>query len=92
MPAVNPFPGIYADLQQESLDVQAAFGNAEVELVGAAAATTYFLEIVFNSTEGHILRISDNAQVSVLPDAEQLRLYPQLGALFNLAMRNLLNP
>jgi hypothetical protein len=92
MPAVNPFPGIYADLQQESLDVQAAFGNAEVELVGAAAATTYFLEIVFDSTAGHILRISDNAQVSTLSDAEQLRLYPQLGGLFNLAMRNLLNP
>jgi hypothetical protein len=91
MPAPNnPFPTIANDLAQESLDVLAAFSNAETELVGQGAQPATFLELAFDGT--YINRIFDNAQVLTLSDSEQLRLYPQLFGLFNLAMRNKLYP
>ena len=92
MPAPNdPFPSIAIDLYQESLDVLAAFTNAETELLAQAALGATFLEITYDGS-GIISRIFDNAQVSTLSDPEQLRLYPQLVGLFNLALRNKLYP
>jgi hypothetical protein len=81
---------IAANLTAESVDILAAWGDARSELVSQGAPETYFLEI--NFTGGRIKRTFDDVQVDTLADAEQLRLYPQLGGLFNLAMRNLLYP
>lgn len=86
----NPYPTIYADLAQESLDASAAFANAQAELGTQGATDVYFLELVFEG--GKIKRAWDGAQVLGLDPAEQFRLWYQLGGLFNLAMRNLLNP
>lgn len=92
MPApVNPFPNIFLDLNQEALDVLAAFTNAETELVSNSAPFIGFLELQYNGS-GSILRAWDGTQVSLLPDSEQYRLYAQLGGLFNAAMRALLYP
>jgi hypothetical protein len=77
-------------LTAESVDIAAAWGDARTELNSQGAPETYFLEI--NFTGGRIKRTFDDAQVSGLSAAEQYRLYPQLGGLFNLAMRNLLYP
>jgi hypothetical protein len=91
MPApANPYPTIYTELAQESLDASAAFLNAQTELNTQAAPDVYFLELIY--TGGKIFRAWDSAQVTSLAPAEQFRLLPQLGGLFNLAMRNLLNP
>ena len=88
---VNPFPNIELDLSQEALDILAAFTNAETELLSNSAPAIGFLELQYSGS-GSILRAFDSAQVSTLPDSEQLRLYPQLGGLFNAAMRALLYP
>jgi hypothetical protein len=79
---------IAADLTAESADILAAFTDATTELSTQGAPTTYFLEIYWDTSR--IKRVFDDARVNTLPAAEQLRLYPQLGGLFNLAMRNLL--
>jgi hypothetical protein len=81
---------IATNLTAESVDITAAWSDARSELVSRGAPETYFLEI--NFTAGRIKRTFDDQQVSALPASEQLRLYPQLGGLFNLAMRNLLYP
>jgi hypothetical protein len=81
---------IAADLTAESVDIAAAWGDAQSELATQGAPVTYFLEIYWDT--GRIKRIFDDARMTSLPAAEQLRLYPQLGGLFNLAMRNLLYP
>ena len=81
---------IASDLTAESVDILAAWSAAQTELVTQGAPVTYFLEIYWDSAR--IKRIFDDARVNTLPAAEQLRLYPQLGGLFNLAMRNLLYP
>jgi hypothetical protein len=81
---------IAADLTAESVDIAAAWVDARTELITQGAPDTYFLEINFAGTR--IRRTFDGASVNALPAAEQLRLYPQLGGLFNLAMRNLLYP
>jgi hypothetical protein len=81
---------IASDLTAESVDILAAFTAAQIELATQGAPVTYFLEIYWDT--GRIKRIFDDARVDSLPAAEQLRLYPQLGGLFNLAMRNLLYP
>jgi hypothetical protein len=81
---------IATDLTAESVDILAAWDDARAELITQGAPDTYFLEI--NFTGGRVRRTFDNAAVNSLSQAEQLRLYPQLGGLFNLAMRNLLYP
>jgi hypothetical protein len=81
---------IASDLTSESVDILAAFTDAQAELGTKGAPDTYFLEINFSSSR--VRRNLDNARVDGLSQAEQLRLYPQLGGLFNLAMRNLLYP
>ncbi len=81
---------IASDLTAESVDILSAFADARTELITQGAGDTYFLEI--NFTSGRIKRTFDDVEVISLPQAEQLRLYPQLGGLFNLAMRNLLYP
>jgi len=86
----NPYSIIATDLTTESVDIFNAWGNAETELASQGAPITGFLEISWNSS--NIVRNFDNATVSSLSQAEQYRLYPQLGGLFNLAMRNLLYP
>ena len=92
MPApVNPFPNIALDLSQESLDVLAAFTNAETELVSNFAPPIGFLELQYNGS-GSIIRAYDGLQVSSLQQSEQYRLHAQLGGLFNAAMRALLYP
>lgn len=87
MPA-NPFPTIATDLTIESGDVLAAFTNATIELNAQSATDTFFLEICYSG--GKILRTYDGQQINGLPADEQLRLYPQLFGLFNLAMKNVL--
>ena len=86
----NPYPTIYTDLAQESLDASAAFSNAEAEMGTQGAPATCFLELKWNGIR--IVRSWDDSRVSSLPPNEQFRLYRQLGGLFNLAMRTLLNP
>lgn len=86
----NPYPTIYGDLAQESLDASAAFSNAETVLGTQVAPATCFLELTWNGTR--IVRSWDSIRVTALPPNEQFRLYAQLGGLFNLAMRTLLNP
>ncbi|NCX93776.1 MAG: hypothetical protein EBX40_03770 [Gammaproteobacteria bacterium] len=86
----NPYPTIASNLNQESIDVLAAFTNAETELNTYSASSVRFLEIEYNGIR--ILRIWDGSQVSGLPSSEQYRLYSQLGGLFNLAMRTMLYP
>jgi len=81
---------IAADLTAESVDILAAWDDARTELITQGAPQTYFLEIYFDTSR--IKRTFDGAAVNSLSQAEQLRLYPQLGGLFNLAMRNLLYP
>ena len=81
---------IASDLTAESVDIAAAWPAARAELITQGAPQTYFLEIYFDTSR--IKRTFDGAAVDGLPAAEQLRLYPQLGGLINLAMRNLLYP
>ncbi len=81
---------IAGQLTAESVDILSAFADARTELITQGAGDTYFLEI--NYTSSRIKRTFDDVEVISLSDAEQLRLYPQLGGLFNLAMRNLLYP
>lgn len=87
----NPYPTIATNLTTESTDILAAFNEAATELATQGAPQTAFLEIEWNGAS-RVLRIFDGANVAGLSQAEQLRLYPQLGGLFNLAMRNLLYP
>ena len=81
---------IATDLTAQSVDILDAFGDAQTELQSQSAPETYFLEIGFIG--GKIQRVWDGQQITSLSSAEQLRLYPQLGGLFNLAIRNLLYP
>lgn len=88
---VNPYSTIATNLIAEEADIIASWGNAETELILQVAPATSFLEIQWDGISS-IIRIFDSVQVSSLAQSEQLRLYPQLGGLFNLAMRNLLYP
>ena len=88
MPA-NPYPTIATNLTTEESNIIASWGFAETELQSQGAPATEFLEIRWDGGSS-ILRVFDNAPVSSLLQSEQYRLYPQLGGLFNLAMRNLL--
>ena len=87
----NPYPTIATNLTTESTDILAAFTDAATELASQGAPQTLFLEIEWTGAT-RIVRIFDGVNVAALSQAEQLRLYPQLGGLFNLAMRNLLYP
>jgi hypothetical protein len=86
----NPYPQIATNLTTEESNIIASWGFAENELNSQTAPATCFLEIQWDGAA--IIRIFDGSAVSSLSQAEQLRLYPQLGGLFNLAMRNLLYP
>ena len=86
----NPYPTIATELTSQSVDVLLAFTQASAELNAQGCPDTYFLEI--GLAGGKIVRLWDGVQVNSLSSAEQWRLYPQLGGLFNLAMRNLLYP
>ena len=88
----NPYTTIATNLSTEQNEILAAFSNAETELNSQGAPQTGFLEIYWNPGSVEIQRLFDNARVAGLSDAEQLRLYPQLGGLFNAAMRALLYP
>jgi hypothetical protein len=90
MPA-NPYTQIATNLTTEESNILASWGFAEAELASQSAPATAFLEIQWDGTTA-ISRVFDNAQISTLAQSEQLRLYPQLGGLFNLAMRNKLYP
>jgi hypothetical protein len=90
MPA-NPYPQIATNLTTEESNIIASWGFAEAELTSQAAPATEFLEIRWDGGTS-IVRVFDSVSVSTLSQSEQLRLYPQLGGLFNLAMRNLLYP
>lgn len=87
---LNPYPTIATNLTTEESNITSAWGSAETELAAQIAPATPFLEIQWDGSA--ITRIFDSVQVSTLAQSEQLRLYPQLGGLFNLAMRNLLYP
>lgn len=89
MPA-NPYQIAAIDLTAESNLILVAFTDAQAELNSQGAPEAVFLEIGY--VGGKIIRNWDNAQVNSLSAAEQFRLYPQLGGLFNLAMRKLLYP
>jgi len=91
MPA-NPYPTIATNLTVEEADIAVSWGYAAAELVSQAAPDTIFLEIKFSVGAGAILREFDGVAINTLALSEQLRLYPQLGGLFNLAMRNKLYP
>ena len=86
----NPYTDIASALNSEQGIILSAFSNAEAELSANAAPQTAFLEIYWDGIR--IVRIVDAQQVSGLAAAEQYRLYPQLGGLFNAAMRALLYP
>jgi hypothetical protein len=88
MPA-NPYPTIATNLTTEESNIIASWGFAETELQSQGAPATEFLEIRWDGGSS-IVRVFDGSAVSSLLQSEQLRLYPQLGGLFNLAMRNLL--
>lgn len=88
----NPYTDIAIDLNDEQAVISTAFGNAEFELLAQGAPQTGFLEIYWNTSSNQIQRLYDNVQVSTLSASEQYRLYPQLGGLFNAAMRALLYP
>jgi len=89
---VNPYPTIYSNLSQQSLDILAAFTNAGTELnsIGVTAVVLY-LEIYYDGG-GNIRRRWDDTRVNVLPNIEQLRLFPQLGGLFIEASKVILYP
>lgn len=86
----NPYSTIATNLNAEQTVILAAFNNAETELNSNGAPSTIFLELYWDGTK--IARVFDGAQVSALAASEQYRLYPQLGGLFNAAMRELLYP
>lgn len=88
----NPYSTITTNLNAEQAEILAAFGNAEAELLAQGAPQTGFLEIYWNTSSNQIQRLYDNAQVSTLDASEQYRLYPQLGGLFNAAIRALIYP
>lgn len=88
----NIYIAIATDLANQSAEILAAFTNAEQELTTQGAPQTVFLEIYFTGGTGTIRRIWDDTDVSSLSASEQLRLYPQLGGLFNLTMKQLLYP
>jgi hypothetical protein len=91
MPA-NPYPTIATNLTTEESNIASSWSQAANELLSQSAPDTIFLEIKFSSAAGAILREFDGTPVTSLALSEQLRLYPQLGGLFNLAMRNKLYP
>ena len=91
MPA-NPYSTIAINLTTEHNDIIASWSNAETELAAQGAPQAEFLEIKWDGGGGKIRRVFDNAPMTSLSEAEQFRLYPQLGGLFNLAMRTLLYP
>lgn len=87
---VDPYPSMFATLDQESLDILAAFANAEAALSSNSGAAVSFLELTYSA--GVISRSFDSSAVTSLSDAEQLRLFPQLAGLFNLSIRTALYP
>ena len=89
---VNPYPTIYGDLSQQSLDILAAFTNAGTELQTAGVTTVViYLEIYYDGS-GNIRRRWDDTRVNALSNIEQLRLFPQLGGLFIEASKVTLYP
>ena len=86
----NPYPTIATNLTAQSVDVLAAFTNAQAELGAQGCADATFLEIGYLA--GKIVRLWDGAQINSLTPGEQWNFYPQLGGLFNLAMNNKLYP
>jgi hypothetical protein len=85
-----PFADYVTALQDEQTAIQGEWTDAQTVLNSNGAPDTVYLEIKFEG--GKIVRTSDGAQVSSLPDSEKLRLNPQLNGLFKLAMHNLLLP
>jgi len=89
---VNPYPTIYGDLFQQSLDILAAFTNAGTELQTAGVTiVVLYLEIYYDGS-GSIRRRWDDVRVNTLSNIEQLRLFPQLGGLFIEASKVILYP
>jgi hypothetical protein len=89
---VNPYPTIYGDLFQQSLDILAAFTNAGNELQTAGVTiVVLYLEIYYDGS-GVIRRRFDDERISTLSNIEQLRLFPQLGGLFIEASKVILYP
>ena len=86
----NPYTQIATNLNAEQAVILSAFTDAENELQANFAPQIGFLELQFDGVR--VLRAWDGAQVSSLSQAEQYRLYPQLGGIFNAAMRALLYP
>lgn len=86
----NPYPSIATNLTAESVDVLAAFTDAATELANQGAPSIGFLELQYDGSR--ILRAWDGQRVDTLSQAEQYRLYQQLGGLFNAALRALLYP
>jgi hypothetical protein len=86
----NPYPSQYGLLVDEQTAVLQAFTNAEGQLFLTGSAQVNFLEIYFDGS--NIYRRSDAQLVTSLPQAEQYRLYKQLGGLFNASNRLTLYP
>jgi hypothetical protein len=87
----NPYPSQYGLLVDEQTSILQAFANAEAQLsITTTSAPVNFLEIYFDGT--NILRRSDGQLVTSLSQAEQYRLYKQLGGLFNASNRLTLYP
>jgi hypothetical protein len=88
----NPYPLIYQNLLQQSLDILAAFTNAGTELQTAGVTiVVQYLEIYYDGS-GSIRRRWDDTRVNTLSNIEQLRLFPQLGGLFIEASKVTLYP
>lgn len=87
---VNPYPQLTVKINQQSLDVLAAFSNAAAELLAFSAGQTQWLELEYSS--GLITRTYDNAPVTSLSNLEQLRLFQQLNGLFIEAMKTVYYP
>jgi hypothetical protein len=88
---VNPYPQLNIDLNQQSLDVLAAFSNAAAELQAFSAQQTQWLELEYDGS-GTISRSYDGTDVTSLSNLEQLRLFQQLNGLFIEAMKTIYYP
>jgi hypothetical protein len=89
---VDPFPTLYDDLEQQSLDILAAFTNAGNKLATQGVTTVVFYGEIYYDGGGLIRRRYDDTRVNALPSLEQLRLFTQLNGLFKAASNTLLYP
>lgn len=86
----NPFPDLYTTLQGQADQVDLNWTDAELQLGGAGAPDTTFLDLAWSG--GKIIRIYDGQQVSTLTEAQKAVLHPHLYGLFKKAINAALLP